>query len=133
MTEVLIDLHETALREIIPELPVPAGSKVVAAQEHRSASELVALRKSLIVERPVDAAAPVVAPTGPERGGLSTMTRVVGYTRELFAGAGVTADVEELEAAGAARCSWISRRSMCGNGRAWRSASASSRPATSSS
>lgn len=31
------------------------------------------------------------------------MTRVVGYTRELFAGAGVTADVEELEAAGAER------------------------------
>ena len=71
VTEVLIDLHETALRQIIPELRVPAGSKVVAAQEHRSASELVALRRSLIVERPVDAAAPVVAPTGPERGGLS--------------------------------------------------------------
>lgn len=29
------------------------------------------------------------------------MTRVVGYSRELFVGAGVTADVEELEAAGA--------------------------------
>jgi len=29
------------------------------------------------------------------------MTRVVGYTRELFTGAGVAADVEELEAAGA--------------------------------
>ena len=29
------------------------------------------------------------------------MTRVVGYTRELFAGAGVAADVEELQAAGA--------------------------------
>lgn len=71
VTEVLIDLHETALREIIPELPVPAGSKVVAAQEHRCASELVALRKSLIAERPVDAAAPVVAPAGPERGGVS--------------------------------------------------------------
>jgi DNA invertase Pin-like site-specific DNA recombinase len=28
------------------------------------------------------------------------VTRVVGYSRELFAGAGVTADVEELEAAG---------------------------------
>jgi DNA invertase Pin-like site-specific DNA recombinase len=29
------------------------------------------------------------------------MTRVIGYTRELFAGAGVTVDVEELESAGA--------------------------------
>ncbi len=67
----MIDLHETALREIIPELPVPAGSKVVAAQEHRSASELVALRKLLVAERPVDAAAPVVAPPSPERGGPS--------------------------------------------------------------
>lgn len=71
VTEALIDLHETALREIIPELPVPAGSKVVAAQEHRSASELVALRKLMIAERPLDAAAPVVAPAGPERGGVS--------------------------------------------------------------
>ena len=71
VTESLIDLHETALREIIPELPVPVGSRVVAAQEHRSASALVALRGSLVVDRSVDAAAPVVAPTGPERGGLS--------------------------------------------------------------
>jgi len=31
------------------------------------------------------------------------MTRVVGYTRELFARAGVTADVEELEEFGAAQ------------------------------
>ncbi len=30
------------------------------------------------------------------------MTRVVGYTRELFAGAGIAADVEELKEAGAA-------------------------------
>src|SRR3546814_16779595 len=29
------------------------------------------------------------------------MTRVVGYTRELFAGAGIAADVEQLEATGA--------------------------------
>ena len=71
LTELLIDLHETALREIIPELPVPAGSAVVATQERRSAAELVALRRSLVEERPVDVAAPVVVPAGPDRGGLS--------------------------------------------------------------
>ncbi|MGA1828244.1 zeta toxin family protein [Microbacterium sp.] len=71
LTELLIDLHETALREIIPELPVPAGSAVVAAQERRSAAELVALRRSLVEERPADVAAPVVVPAGPDRGGLS--------------------------------------------------------------
>lgn len=71
VTEVLIDLHETALREIIPELPVPNGSRVVAAQEHRSASDLVALRKLLAAPRPVDATGPVVVPAAPERGGPS--------------------------------------------------------------
>ncbi|MCR2811280.1 MULTISPECIES: zeta toxin family protein [unclassified Microbacterium] len=71
VTEVLIDLHETALREIIPELPVPSGSRVVAAQEHRSASDLVTLRKLLVAERPVDATGPVVVPAGPEHGGPS--------------------------------------------------------------
>ncbi|MGC5224208.1 zeta toxin family protein [Micromonospora sp. DT81.3] len=71
LTELLIDLHETALREVIPELPVPAGSRVVAAQERRSASDLVSLRRSLIEARPVDAAAPSVAQSGPERGGPS--------------------------------------------------------------
>ena len=71
LTELLIDLHETALREIIPELPVPAGSAVVATQERRSAAELVALRRSLVEERPADVAAPVVAPVAPDRGGLS--------------------------------------------------------------
>lgn len=71
LTELLIELHETALREIIRELPVPAGSKVIPTQERRSGADLVALRRTLAVERPVDAAAPSVTPTGPDRGGPS--------------------------------------------------------------
>jgi len=69
--ELLIDLHETAIREVIRELPVPPGSRVIEAQEHRSAVDLVALRRQLSPERPVDAPAPVVVPAGPERGGPS--------------------------------------------------------------
>lgn len=71
LTELLIDLHETALREIIPELPVPAGSMVVAAQERRSASDLVSLRRSLVQARSADAAAPSMVPSGPDRRGPS--------------------------------------------------------------
>jgi UDP-N-acetylglucosamine kinase len=71
LVEALVDLHETALREIIPELPVPAGSKAAAAQERRAAAELVALRRSLSSTSPVDVAAPVVGPEGPDRGGIS--------------------------------------------------------------
>ncbi|MGC5173340.1 zeta toxin family protein [Microbacterium sp. DT81.1] len=71
LTELLIDLHETALREIIPELPVPDGSSVVATQARASASDLVALRRSLAEHGPIDAAAPSVAVGGPERGGPS--------------------------------------------------------------
>lgn len=71
LVEALVDLHETALREIIPELPVPAGSKAAAVQERRAAAELVALRRSLSSTSPVDVAAPVVGPAGPDRGGIS--------------------------------------------------------------
>jgi hypothetical protein len=69
--EALIDLHETALREIIPELPVPAGSRAAAGAEGTVAADLVLLRRSLVVDRPVDAAGPVTGPAGPDRGGLS--------------------------------------------------------------
>ena len=69
-TERLITLHGLAVREIIPELEVPAGSPVASLQEHRSAAALAALRRSLQPARPrEDLAAPVVsAPTGPDRG-----------------------------------------------------------------
>lgn len=67
LTELLIELHETALREIIQELPVPAGSRFIPGQERRSAADLADLRRTLAGERPIDAAAPSVTPTGPDR------------------------------------------------------------------
>lgn len=71
VTELLVDLHETALREVIPELHVPAGGKFTTVIEQKTVAGLVALRGSLQREQPVDAAAPVFAPGGPERGGVS--------------------------------------------------------------
>lgn len=70
LTEVLMDLHETALNEILPELPVPEGSQASRMQERRIAYSLAGLRQSLPVERPVDTSGPVATPSGPERGGL---------------------------------------------------------------
>lgn len=69
VTEQLIELHEMALREVIPELAVPANSQAAATLERRSASDLVALRRLLAYESAVDATAPVLVPGGPERGG----------------------------------------------------------------
>lgn len=71
VTELLVDLHETALREVIPELHVPADGKFATAIEQKTVAGLVALRRALPREQPVDAAAPVFTPTGPERGGVS--------------------------------------------------------------
>ncbi len=70
LTEVLMDLHETALNEILPELPVPEGSQAARMQERRIAYSLAGLRQSLRVERPIDTSGPVATPTGPEVGGL---------------------------------------------------------------
>ena len=70
LTEVLMDLHETALNEILPELPVPEGSQAARMQERRLAYSLAGLRQSLPVERPIDTSRPVATPSGPERGGL---------------------------------------------------------------
>lgn len=71
VTELLVDLHETSLREVIPELHVPAGGKFTTAMEQATAARLVALRGSLPQVQSVDAAAPLVAPGAPERGGVS--------------------------------------------------------------
>lgn len=72
VTELLVDLHETSLREVIPELHVPAGGPFATAMEQKTVAALVALRKNLApVMGPVDIAAPVVVPGGPERGGVS--------------------------------------------------------------
>lgn len=72
VTELLVDLHETSLREVIPELHVPAGGAFATAMEQKTVAALVALRKNVIpAVGPVDLAAPVVVPGGPERGGVS--------------------------------------------------------------
>jgi len=71
VTESLVDLHETALREVIPELHVPADGKFATAIEQKTVARLVALRRSLQPAQSADVAAPVLAPGGPERGGVS--------------------------------------------------------------
>jgi hypothetical protein len=72
VTELLVDLHETSLREVIPELHVPAGGPFATAMEQKTVAALVALRKNLApAVGAVDIAAPVVVPGGPERGGVS--------------------------------------------------------------
>lgn len=71
VTELLVELHEIALREVIPELHVPSDGKFTIAIEQKTVARLVELRRSLPREHAVDVAAPVVAPVGPERGGIS--------------------------------------------------------------
>ncbi|WP_349426541.1 zeta toxin family protein [Microbacterium sp. LWS13-1.2] len=71
VTDLLVDLHEVALREVIPDLHVPSDGKFTIAIEQKTVASLVALRRSLLREQPVDLAAPVVAPAGPEREGFS--------------------------------------------------------------
>lgn len=71
VTELLVELHELALREVIPELHVPSDGKFTIAIEQTTVARLVELRRSLPREQVVDVAAPVVAPVGPERGGIS--------------------------------------------------------------
>jgi hypothetical protein len=70
--ELLVDLHETALRDVIPQLHIPAGGKFATAIEQKTVAALVALRPTLTpTASPIDIAAPVVAPAGPEVGGVS--------------------------------------------------------------
>lgn len=71
VTEVLMELHQIALREVIPELHVPSDGKFTVAIEQKTVSRLVELRRSFAREQAVDVAAPTVAPVGPERGGIS--------------------------------------------------------------
>lgn len=69
--ELLIELHEVALREVIPELHVPSDGKFISAIEQRTATRLSELERSLAREHVVDLAAPAVTRAGPERGGIS--------------------------------------------------------------
>lgn len=71
ITELLLELHEVALREVIPELHVPSDSKFISAIEQKTITRLGDLQRSLPREEIVDPAAPVVTPVGPDRGGIS--------------------------------------------------------------
>jgi hypothetical protein len=72
VAELLVDLHETSLRDVIPRLHVPAEGKFATAMEQKTVAMLVTLRQTLTAPRPpIDITAPVIAPTGPDRGGMS--------------------------------------------------------------
>lgn len=70
VAELLIELHEVALREVLPGMQLPTDSQARPAAEESLARQLVELRRSVPAERPrVDVAAPIVsAPAGPDRG-----------------------------------------------------------------
>lgn len=70
-TELLVELHEVALREVIPELHVPRDGKFTSAIEQKTAWRLSELQRSLTREEVIDLAAPVATPVSPERGGIS--------------------------------------------------------------
>lgn len=69
--ELLVDLHEVSLREVIPELHVPATAKFATAIEQKTVAKLVALRQSLPQPQHIDLAAPTARPAEPDRGGMS--------------------------------------------------------------
>lgn len=71
IAELLLELHDVALREVIPELHVPGDGKFMSAIEQKTAARLSELQSSLPREQFIDLVAPVVTPAGPERSGIS--------------------------------------------------------------
>ncbi|WP_194421513.1 zeta toxin family protein [Microbacterium abyssi] len=63
--ESLIELHEIAIREVVPDLPVPPESEVVPIQLASLRSSLAALRQRADRHDSPDVAAPVVTPSTP--------------------------------------------------------------------
>ncbi|NYF18540.1 hypothetical protein HDC37_003405 [Microbacterium sp. AK009] len=74
VTEVLIELHELALTEVLPRMPVPPDSSFAVDQVMRLRSEIDALSFELPESArsvgPIEEAGPVVSPA-PSRGGPS--------------------------------------------------------------
>lgn len=71
VAELLVELHELALNEVLPLMPLRRRSSAAVEQETRLTAELVSLRRELATEPPRrEQLAPVVAPT-PVRGGPS--------------------------------------------------------------
>lgn len=71
VADVLLELHRVGLNEVLPAMPFPRGSIVVADQERRLAEEMVDLRDHASaprrVEQPLDqpSSAPTVEPSRP--------------------------------------------------------------------
>lgn len=63
--ESLIELHEMAIRKVVPDLPVPPGSEVVPIQLASLRSSLVALKQRDDRHDSPDIAAPIVTPPTP--------------------------------------------------------------------
>ncbi|WP_341946402.1 zeta toxin family protein [Microbacterium sp. LWH11-1.2] len=61
--EALIDLHEMALRRVVPELPVPTGSEVQRLQAGRHREALAELTRGFNRQPGPDSAAPSMQPT----------------------------------------------------------------------
>lgn len=59
----LIELHEMAIRRVVPELPVPADSEVARIQQEKLAADLAPLKRMQVRPDAVDVAAPVVTPS----------------------------------------------------------------------
>lgn len=58
----LIELHEMAIRRVVPELPVRPGSEVARIQQQKLAIDLAALKRMRVNPEVVDVAAPTVTP-----------------------------------------------------------------------
>ncbi|WP_433585813.1 zeta toxin family protein [Microbacterium hydrocarbonoxydans] len=67
--DALVDLHQKAVRRVVPELPVPAGSEVQRIQEQRHRETLADLTGQTDRRTGPDAAAPSAQPT-PSTGAL---------------------------------------------------------------
>ena len=69
LAELLIELHEVALNEVLPQIALPAVSKARPAAQANLARRLIELRRVAPVEpRGEDLAAPAVSPIQPDRG-----------------------------------------------------------------
>lgn len=59
----LVELHEMAIRRVVPELRVPPGSEVARIQQQKLATDLAALKRMQGAPEAVDVAAPTATPT----------------------------------------------------------------------
>ena len=107
LTEVLVELHQLALTDVLPSMPVPRQSSFAVEQENRLTAEILSLRRELpavpSVAAPVEPSGPVVLPA-PSTGWSFAVTRVVGYSRPLSVDDDLEADAAALRAAGRHSC-----------------------------